>query len=130
MVDYLIDLSSVKIIEKITNIKDKKMIVIGTITFPESQANEVAECYNTLPVLPDFITITDTYVYNNPGEDHRGFSIFKFDEARIDEAKIYFKARYDAFEKVEDLTSKHEEWLNVQDALDIVAAGDYDLKTF
>ena len=106
------------------------MIVIGTITFPEERANDVAECYQNLPALPDFITITGTYVYNNPGEDHRAFSIFKFDEARVDDAKAYFDARYEAFGKVQDLKSEHEEWLDVQDALAIVAQGDYNLKTF
>ena len=106
------------------------MIIIGTVTFPEDKENEVAECYNSLPVLPDFITAVGTYVYNNPGEKHRAFTIFKFDQARGDEANAYFQARKDAFNKIETLTSTYEEWLDVQDALAIVAEGDYDLSTF
>jgi len=106
------------------------MIVIGTIIFPESAANDVAKCYQTLPAMPDFISIDGTYVYNNPGENFRAFSIFNFDEAHIEDANTYFKARYDAFEKINDLTSTHEEWLNVQDAMSIVESGAYDLKTF
>ena len=108
------------------------MIVIGTILFPETASNEVAKCYQTLPAMPDFITIGNTYVYNNSGEDFRAFAIFNFDEAYLEEANTYFKARYEAFEGVKGLTSKYEEWLNVQDALSIVEAGTYDLdfKTF
>ena len=108
------------------------MIVIGTIMFPETASNEVAKCYQTLPAMPDFITIDGTYVYNNSGEPFRAFSIFNFDEARLEEANTYFEARYKAFESVKGLTSRHEEWLNVQDALAIVEAGTYDLdlKTF
>ncbi len=106
------------------------MIVIGTVVFPEERANDVAEAYQNLPALPDFMTITGPYVYNNPGEDHRAFSIFKFDEVHVDDAGKYFNARYEAFGIVKDLTSKHEEWLDVQDALAIVAQGDYNLKTF
>ena len=52
------------------------MIVIGTIIFPETAANDVAKCYQTLPAMPDFMTIDGTYVYNNSGEDFRAFSIF------------------------------------------------------
>lgn len=105
------------------------MIVIGTIMFPEASANEVAECYKNLPAMPDFIKIDGTYVYNNPGEDHRAFSIFNFDETRLEEAQAYFKARYDAFGQIKGLTSQHDEWLSVQDALSIVEAGDFSLKT-
>ena len=103
------------------------MIVIGTIVFPETSANEVAKCYQTLPELPDFITIDGTYVYNHAGEDFRAFAIFNFDEARLEDANTYFNARYEAFEGVEGLTSSREEWLNVQDALSIVEAGTFDL---
>jgi hypothetical protein len=108
------------------------MIVIGTIIFPETAANDVADCYQTLPPLPDFITIDGTYVHNKSGEDFRAFAIFNFDESRLEEAGAYFKARYEAFEGIKGLTSRHEEWLNVQDALSIVDAGTYDLnfKTF
>ena len=80
--------------------------------------------------MPDFITIDGTYVNNNPGKDFRAFSIFNFDEARLEEANTYFKARYAAFDRVKDLTSRHEEWLSAQDALSIVETGTYDLKTF
>ena len=103
------------------------MIVIGTIKFPETSANEVAECYKNLPAMPDFITIDGTYVYNNSGEIFRAFSIFNFDEKYLEDANAYFKARYEAFGKVKDLTFNHEEWLSVQDALSIVEAGTYDL---
>ena len=106
------------------------MIVIGTIIFPETSATQVAECYKHLPVMPDFITIDGTYVYNNPEENFRAFSIFNFDEAHIEEANTYFKARYEAFGRVNGLTSKHDEWLSVDDALSIVDTGTYDLKTF
>ncbi|MBU3954494.1 MAG: hypothetical protein KKF12_10240 [Proteobacteria bacterium] len=105
------------------------MIVIGTIIFPETSANAVAECYQTLPAMPDFMTIDGTYVHNNSGEDFRAFSIFNFDEAHIEAANRYFKARYEAFGIVEGLTSHHEEWLSVQDALALVEAGTYNLKT-
>lgn len=105
------------------------MIVIGTITFPESSANDVAACYNTLPPMPDFIKIDGTYVCNKEGEDFRAFSIFNFDEANLEEANAYFKARYEAFGRVENLTSGHEEWLDVQDALSLVEMGTYDVKT-
>ncbi len=108
------------------------MIVIGTIIFPETASNEVAKCYQTLPKMPDFIALDGTYVYNKSGEDFRAFSIFNFDEARLEDANTYFNARYEAFEGVKGLRSRHEEWLNVQDALSIVEAGTYDLnfKTF
>jgi len=112
--------------------KGKTMIIIGTILFPETAANEVAKCYQNLPPMPDFITIDNTYVYNKSGEDCRAFAIFNFEEAHLEEAKIYFKARYEAFGSVKDLTSKYEEWLNVQDALTLADEGAYDLdfKTF
>lgn len=105
------------------------MIVIGTITFPETSANEVAECYKTLPEVPEFISISGTYVCNNEGEDFKAFSIFSFDDDHAEAATAYFKKRYEVFETISGLTSKHEEWLDVQDALSIVEAGTYDLKT-
>lgn len=105
------------------------MIVIGTIIFPEEAANQVADCYQTLPAVPDFITIDGTYAYNNSGENFRAFSIFNFDEAHIEVANQHFKARYEAFGTLEGLTSHHERWLSLQDALDIFEAGTYDLKT-
>jgi hypothetical protein len=103
------------------------MIVIGTIVFPESSANQVAECYKTLPPTPDFITVDGTYAYNKPGEQFRAFSIFNFDESRLDEANAYFEKRYAAFGKVDKLTSTYEEWLSAEEALSIVEAGTYDL---
>ena len=105
------------------------MIVIGTITFPETSANDVAACWKTLPPMPDFMKIDGTYVQNKPGEDFRAFSIFNFDEADLEEANAYFEARYEAFGKIDNLTSRHEEWLDVQDALTLVEMGTYDLKT-
>ncbi|MFH2092154.1 MAG: hypothetical protein ABIJ31_07310 [Pseudomonadota bacterium] len=105
------------------------MIVIGTITFPESSANQVAECYKNLPEPPGFITIDGTYAFNDPGENFRAFSIFNFDEAHIEAANTYFKARYEAFGQIKDLTSHYEEWLSAQDALSLLEAGTYDLNT-
>jgi len=105
------------------------MILIGTIIFPEERANDVAQCYSTLPKVPDYITIKGTYVYNTPGEDKRAFSIFEFDEAHLEGATEYFKARYEAFGKVKDLVSNLEEWLNVQDALEVVEEGDFNINT-
>lgn len=107
--------------------KEMKMIVIGTIIFPETSANEVAECYKKLPAMPDFITIDGTYVYNNTGEQIRAFSIFNFDDAHLEEANTYFKSRYKSFETVEGLTSDYKEWLKVQDALSLVDSGDFDI---
>jgi hypothetical protein len=105
------------------------MIVIGTITFSEELANDVAQCYTTLPPLPDFISMTGTYVYTKEGEDIRAFAIFDFDESHADDATEYFVMRYDAFAKVKGLTSKLEEWINVQDALKVVEEGDFDINT-
>ncbi|MFZ5572963.1 MAG: hypothetical protein ACOZF0_21390 [Thermodesulfobacteriota bacterium] len=105
------------------------MIMIGTITFPEERANDVAKCYMTLPPVPDFIQTLGTYVYNNPGEKIRAFAIFQFDEGRANEALEYFKLRYEVFGRVEGLTSKAEEWLDVQDALKIVEEGEYNINT-
>jgi hypothetical protein len=105
------------------------MILIGTITFPEERANDVAQCYSTLPKVPDYITVVGTYVYNTPGEDKRAFSIFEFDEAHLEGATKYFISRYEAFGKVKDLSSSLEEWLNVQDALEVVAEGDFNINT-
>lgn len=103
------------------------MIVIGTISFDESLANDVAQCYGNLPPVPDFITIKGTYVYTNEGEDIRAFAIFSFDESRIDDASEYLKIRYKAFSSVKGLTSKVEEWLDVQDALKVVESGDFNI---
>lgn len=103
------------------------MIIIGTITFSEECANETAKCYMNLPPVPDFIKITGTYVYNKPGEDLRAFAIFEFDEARADEANDYFKARHKVFSQVKCLKAKAEEWLNVQDALEMIEGGEYNL---
>ena len=63
------------------------------------------------------------------GEDKRAFSIFEFDEAHLEGATEYFKARYEAFGKVKDLVSNLEEWLNVQDALEVVEEGDFNINT-
>jgi len=103
------------------------MIVIGTIIFPEEQENDVADCYQNLPQAPEFIEVKATYVYNNPGEAHRAFSIFQFEEKFLEEANAYFEARYKAFGEVEGLTFKYEEWLDIQEALAIVAEGSFDL---
>lgn len=105
------------------------MIVIGTITFSEDLANDVAECYATLPPIPDFVAVKGTYVYKKDGEDIRAFAIFDFDESRIDDATDYFKARYTAFSKVTGLQSKIEEWMDVEDALKIVEEGDFSIST-
>ena len=103
------------------------MIVIGTITFSEDLANDVAQCYGNLPPVPEFITIKGTYVYTHEGEDIRAFAIFDFDESRADDAAEYLKIRYDAFSRVKGLTSKVEEWMNVNDALEVVEGGDFNL---
>jgi len=105
------------------------MILIGTITFSEELANDVAEAYTNLPKIPDYITIIGTYVFNSPGEDKRAFSIFEFDEAYLEGATQYFLSRYEAFGKVKGLTSNLEEWLNVQDALKVVEDGDFNINT-
>lgn len=105
------------------------MIVIGTITFSEDLANDVAETYGTLPPIPDFVTVKGTYVYKTEGEDIRAFAIFEFDESRIDDATDYFKARYAAFSKVAGLQSKVEEWLDVEDALKVVEEGEFSVST-
>ena len=103
------------------------MIVIGTITFDESLANDVAQCYTNLPPVPDFITTKGTYVYTHEGEDIRAFAIFSFDESRADDAAEYLKLRYKIFGSVKGLSSKVEEWLDVQDALKVVEGGDFNL---
>ena len=105
------------------------MIVIGTITFAEDCANGVAQCYASLPPVPDFIKINGTYVYTQEGEDIRAFAIFDFDESRADDAFEYLKLRYNAFSKVKGLASKVEEWLDVQDALTVVEGGDFNLSS-
>ena len=105
------------------------MILIGTITFPEELANDVADTYAHLPTVPDYITIKGTYVYNIPGEDKRAFSIFEFDEAHLEGATKYFVSRYEAFGRVKGLTSTLEEWLDVQDALKVVEDGDFNINT-
>lgn len=105
------------------------MIVIGTITFAEELANDVAECYTTLPPIPAFISTKGTYVYKTEGEPIRAFAIFEFDESRIDDATDYFKSRYTAFSKVEGLQSTVEEWLSVEEALKIVEEGEFSVST-
>lgn len=105
------------------------MILIGTITFSEELANDVAEAYTNLPTVPDYITVKGTYVYNIAGEDKRAFSIFEFDEAHLEGATKYFMSRYEAFGRVKGLTSNLEEWLDVQDALKVVEDGDFNINT-
>jgi len=107
------------------------MILIGTVAFPDSEELEknVAQCYENLPPVPGFITVTGTYVYNVEGEDHRAFSIFEFDYAHFKEAIEYLKIRYKTFSTVEGLTYKIEEWISVQDALTIVEDGDFDISS-
>lgn len=105
------------------------MILIGSITFAEELANDVAQAYADLPKVPDYITVVGTYVFNSPGEDKRAFSIFEFDEAHLEGATEYFKSRYEAFGKVNGLTSNLEEWLSVQDALNVVEEGDFNINT-
>ena len=105
------------------------MILIGTITFSEELASDVAEAYTNLPPVPDYITIKGTYVYNIAGEDKRAFSIFEFDEAHLEGATKYFMSRYEAFGRVKGLTSNLEEWLDVQDALKVAEDGDFNINT-
>jgi len=107
------------------------MILIGTVEFPDSEELEkdVAKCYENLPPVPDFISVIGTYVYNVEGENHRAFSIFKFDDSRFNEALEYLKLRYKIFSSVKEVNYKIEEWINVQDALKIVEDGDFDISS-
>jgi hypothetical protein len=107
------------------------MILIGTIAFPDTEELEknVAQCYENLPPVPDFITVIGTYVYNVEGEDHRAFSIFEFDYENFNKAIEYLKLRYKTFSTVKGLTYKIEEWISVQDALKIVEDGNFDISS-
>jgi hypothetical protein len=107
------------------------MILIGTVEFPDSEELEkdVAKCYENLPPVPNFIASIGTYVYNVEGESHRAFTIFKFDDARFNEAIDYLKLRYKIFSSVKEVKYKIEEWISVQDALKIVEDGNFDISS-
>ncbi|MBF0200841.1 MAG: hypothetical protein HQK66_05925 [Desulfamplus sp.] len=102
------------------------MIKIGTITFPQDAADKVAECYTQLPSPEGNVKLIDTYIYNDGEGDNRAFSIFEYDDASEKDMEVYLKKRYEAFSKIPGLTYTMEDWIRVQDALRMLAEGEFD----
>lgn len=106
------------------------MIKIGSVTFPQSVANQVAECYSTLPKPDQAIKIVDTYIYNEDGEDIKAFSIFEYEETSENILMEYLKTRREAFSKIPGVTYESADWIRVNDAFKMLAEGTFDAGFF
>ena len=104
------------------------MIKIGSIRFSQEMADQVADCYTCMPLPPKELTIKDTYVYNESGEDVRAFSVFEYRSAHKAIAADYLETRYQLFAKIPGLTYSIENWLSVADALEVVGTGDFNVQ--
>lgn len=102
------------------------MIKIGSVSFPQDVADQVAECYTSLPTPNDYIKIIDTYIFNEGDKDIKAFSIFEYDDSLDDEITGFLKERYAEFSKIPGVTYKVGDWIRVQDALQMLADGEFD----
>ena len=102
------------------------MIKIGSIYFPQELADEVSQCFTTLPHPPAEVTIKETYVFNEEGEDIKAFSIFEYQDAFEAVAAEFLETRYKSFSKIKGLSYTIENWLRVADAMEILGTGNFD----
>ena len=106
------------------------MIKIGSVTFPQSVANQVAECYSTLPKPNEAIKIVDTYIYNEDNEDIKAFSIFEYDEAGAKALDEYLVLRQEAFSKIPGVIYEAADWIRVADAFKMLDEGTFNTGFF
>ena len=107
------------------------MIKIGTVTCTPEAADLVAQCYSSLPVLPEGkVKIIDTYVSIEEvtqGEtEYKAFSIFEYDDADEGIIEEYLERRAHAFAKIPGVKYKVEDWVRVAEALKMLADGEFD----
>ncbi|MGD9731949.1 MAG: hypothetical protein AB7U45_07185 [Desulfamplus sp.] len=107
------------------------MIKIGTVTCTPEASDLVAECYSSLPAMPEGkVKIIDTYVsVENVGEkeaEYKAFSIFEYDDADENIITAYLERRAAAFAKLPGVTYKVEDWVRVADALNMIADGEFN----
>ncbi|SLM29274.1 conserved hypothetical protein [Desulfamplus magnetovallimortis] len=102
------------------------MIKIGSVSFPQNVADQVAECYTSLPAPAGNVKMVDTYIFNEGEQDIRAFSIFEYDDENDSELTVYLEKRYAAFSQIPGVTYKIEDWIRVQDALKMLADGIFD----
>ncbi len=106
------------------------MIKIGSVTFPQSVANQVAECYSTLPKPDEAIKMIDTYIYNEGDEDIKAFSIFEYDEAGAKALDEYLALRQEAFSKIQGVVYEAADWIRVADAFKMLENGSFNTGFF
>lgn len=105
------------------------MIKIGSIYFSQEISDQVAQCYTNLPQPPKEVTIKETYVFNEEGKDIKAFSIFEYQDADESIAAKYLEKRYQAFSNIAGLTYNIENWLRVDDALEIIGNGNFNFES-
>lgn len=107
------------------------MIKIGSVSCTPDAADMVAQCYSSLPVPPEGrVRIIDTYVSTegvNQGEtEYKAFSIFEYDDSDESIIQEYLEKRFAAFSKISGVTYKIEDWVRVEDALKMLADGEFN----
>jgi len=96
------------------------MIMFGTMAFTPENAMEVAQCYESIAPIPDFITLTGPFIRSNIESGIHTTSIFNIDDALVEEGIAYLHARYAVFSSIANVTATVEEWLGVGTALQVL----------
>jgi len=106
------------------------MIKIGSITCPLASADMVAQCYSSLQLPEVNVRLIDTYILTEGvthGEKkYQAFSIFEYDDSDEIVVQSYLEQRFASFSKIPGVTYKIEDWVRIDDALKMLADGQFD----
>lgn len=96
------------------------MVRIVSLNFPMTSVSETIERFKGLPKPPAFVRMKGPWVSGKAEDKAKTCTLFEFDKEHQAEASEYLKKRYDCFLGVPDVTITIEEWVDVEEAVEIL----------
>ena len=92
------------------------MIIQVDFQYPMDKWQEVAEIFNNLPPVPDFMTMRGPYSAAAVGIGVKGFNTYEFDIDRMKDGLEVVSKRYRPYAAVVGYTFEMKPYYNVEEA--------------
>jgi hypothetical protein len=96
------------------------MVIIGTMSFPPEQSNEIGKRFLKLSPLPAYMTMKGPFVSNEVGAGIKVMTVYEFDQSKTREATDTVFNRYSTFYGVSGFTCSVNIWLETSEALKMI----------
>ncbi|MBU4260253.1 MAG: hypothetical protein KKC76_00040 [Proteobacteria bacterium] len=97
------------------------MILIARASFPRSSLKEAIKIFSQLPKLPATVKRSGPFFPIDDKGNFNYISFFKFNEQQITvEQKKFLQKRFDVFAGVPGFTSSIENWMSMEETLELL----------